>query len=99
MRATEQRATRSSRPPAAGRRFQPVTQRAVVAALEAPLLALAFPRFDQVFQTARTLHRRFAALRAAPVALHPQLVFPLPRNRQVRELVFDPFSHSSFSAR
>jgi hypothetical protein len=77
----------------AGCSFQPVAQRALVAALEAPFLTLALSRFDQVFQTPRTLYRRLPALSAAPVALHSQLVFPLPRNWQARELVFDAFSH------
>jgi hypothetical protein len=65
----------------------------LVAALEAPFLTLALSRFYQVLQTPRTLHRRLPALSAAPVALHSQLVFPLPRNRQASELVFDAFSH------
>jgi hypothetical protein len=73
--------------------LQPVTQRTVVAALEAPLFALTLPCLDQVFQATRTLHRRFAALSAAMVALHSQLVFPLPGNRQASELVFNAFSH------
>jgi hypothetical protein len=60
------------------RSFQPVAQRAVVAALEAPFRALALSRLDQVLQTPRPLHCRLAALSATPVALHPQLVFPLP---------------------
>jgi hypothetical protein len=42
----------------AGRSFQPITQRALVAALEAPFLTLALSRFYQVLQTPRTLHRR-----------------------------------------
>jgi hypothetical protein len=77
-----------------GRSFQPVAQRALITPLEAPLLTLTLSRFDQVLQTPRTLHRRLPALSAAPVALHSQLVFPLPRNRQAGELVFDAFSHS-----
>jgi hypothetical protein len=39
------------------------------------------------------LHRRRTTLRAALVALHPQLIFPLPRNQQIGELILDPFSH------
>jgi hypothetical protein len=65
----------------------------VVAALEAPFLTLALSRLDQVLQTPRTLHGGLPALSAAPVALHSQLIFPLPRNRQASELVFDAFSH------
>jgi len=34
-----------------------------------------------------------AALRATLVPLHAQLIFPLARNRQIRELVFNAFSH------
>ena len=71
--------TRGGPPPLlAVRSFQPVAQRATVAALEAPLRALALSRLDQVLQTPRPLHCRLAALSATPVALHPQLVFPLP---------------------
>src|ERR1035437_7496628 len=68
-----QRATGRPPPLFAGRRFQPVAQRAVVAALQAPFLALALARFYQVLQTPRTLHRRLAALSATPVAFHSQL--------------------------
>jgi hypothetical protein len=77
----------------AGLSLEPVTQRAVVTAFEAPFLALALPGFDQVLKTTRTLDRRFTALGAPMVALHAQLVLPLPRNPQVRELIFNPFSH------
>jgi len=65
----------------------------VVAALEPSLLALTLARFHQVFQAAGSLDRRFSAFRAAALALHAQLVFPLPGNPQVREFVFNPFSH------
>src|ERR1039457_5212933 len=57
------------------------------------LASLALPGFDQVLKTTRTLDRRFTALGAPMVALHAQLVLPLPRNPQVRELIFNPFSH------
>ena len=87
------RTTGSPAPLLAIRSFQPVAQRAAVAALEAPLRALALSRLDQVLQTPRPLHRRLAALSTTPVALHPQLVFPLPRNPQMCKLVFDTFSH------
>lgn len=94
LRGRGERAAGSSPWPLAGRSFfQPVAQRAVVTALEAAFLTLALSRFDQVFQTPRTLHGRLPTLGAAPVALHSQLVFPLPRNRQAGELVFDAFSH------
>lgn len=87
------RATGSPPRPLVGRSFQPVAQRAVIAALEAPFLTLALSRLDQVLQTPRALHCGLPALSAAPVALHSQLVFPLPRNRQASELVFNAFSH------
>jgi hypothetical protein len=77
----------------ARRSLEPVTQRAIVALFETPFLALALAGLDQVHQTPRTLDRRFAALGAAVGELHPQLVLPLPRNRQVGELIFNPSSH------
>jgi hypothetical protein len=39
--------------------------------------------------------RRVATLGAALVSLHAQLIFPLPRHRQIRELVFNTFFHYS----
>ena len=65
----------------------------MVAAPEAALLSLPFPRLDQVPQTPRPVRRRLSALGAAVFSLHPQLVLPLPGNRQVRELVFNRSSH------
>jgi hypothetical protein len=50
----------------------------VVTALQASFLALPLARFDQVLEAARTLYRGLAALSAPPVALHSQLIFPLP---------------------
>jgi len=88
-----ERATGNPPRPLAGRCFQPVAEGAVVTALEAPFFTLALSRFDQVFQTPRALNRRLPALGAAPVALHSQLVFSLPRNRQASELVIYAFSH------
>lgn len=70
-----------------------ITQRIVVPPPQATFSALALPRFDQVLQAARSLDRWLAALCAALVALHPQLVLSLPGNRQIRELVLDSFSH------
>jgi hypothetical protein len=46
-----------------------------------------------VFQTAGAFDRMLTAFGATLVTLHAQLIFPLPRNRQVRELVFNTFSH------
>jgi hypothetical protein len=57
------------------------------------LLALPFPGFDQVLQTAGALDGSLAALCATLVALHAQLIFPLPRHRQVRELVRNDLWH------
>ncbi len=74
--------------------FQLVTERAVIAALEAAFFSLTLPGFNQVLETSGTLNSRFAALSASLVSLHAQLVFALPRNRQIRELVFYAFSHS-----
>jgi hypothetical protein len=46
-----------------------------------------------MFQTTRRLHGRFAAFGATLVALHSQLIFALPGNGQMSELVFNAFSH------
>jgi hypothetical protein len=56
-------------------------------------LALPLPSFDEVLQTLPTANRGLAADDAPVVALHPQLVTPLPRNRQVRKLIFNALSH------
>jgi hypothetical protein len=92
------RSGRQARPASASdpdRILQPVAQRIVVTALEPALLALAFARDDQVLQAARPPRRRLAALGAAPIPLHPQLVLPLPRYVQLREFVLDACSHIS----
>jgi hypothetical protein len=52
-----------------------------------------------VFQTAGSLDGRFAAFGATLVALHPQLIFALPRNRQTRKLVLNTLSHGCSKAR
>jgi hypothetical protein len=39
------------------------------------------------------LDRLFTALRASLVPLHAQLILALARNSQIRELVFNAFSH------
>ena len=75
-------------------RLQFVAESAVVTAFQAALFTLAFAGFYQVFQTTRPLDRLFTALRAPLVPLHPQLIFSLTRNSQIRELVFNAFSHS-----
>ncbi len=36
-----------------------------------------------------TTHQRLATDMTTLVPMHPQLIFPLPRNRQVRKLVYD----------
>jgi hypothetical protein len=46
-----------------------------------------------VFQAAGTFDGRHTAFAATLVSPHAQLIFPLPRNRQVRELVFNKFFH------
>ena len=74
-------------------RLQSVAERIVVTPPEPALLALAFPRLDQVLETPRPLHGGFAALRAPLVPQHPQLILPLPRDSQMREFVFNPLSH------
>jgi hypothetical protein len=89
---------------ALGRRPQPgksgspgggefVTQGVIVAPLKAAFLSLALARFDQMLQASGSLRYWFTAFRAAAVPLHPQLVFPLPRNRQVGELIDNSVSH------
>src|SRR5258706_3363058 len=74
-------------------RLELVAERAVVTALKAPVLPLPLTRFNQVLQTTGALHRRLAALGAALVAFHAQLILTLPKNRQVCELILNPFSH------
>jgi hypothetical protein len=74
-------------------RLQFVAESAVITAFEPALFSLAFARFYQVFQTTRSLDRLLTALRAPLVSLHTQLIFSLARNSQIRELVFDAFSH------
>ena len=76
-----------------GGSFELVAQRVVIAALQPAFLALALPRLYQVLQTAGALGGRFAALGAAAISLHPQLVLTLARNREVRELVLNRSSH------
>jgi chromate transport protein ChrA len=73
--------------------LQFVTESAVVPAFEATLFSLAFASFYQVFQTTRALDGLLTALRATLVPLHAQLIFSLARNSQIRELVFNAFSH------
>ena len=77
-----------------GHRLQAITERIVITAFQAAFLPLPFAGFDQVLEAARPLGRRLAAFRAPPRALHPQLIFPLPRDRQVRELIMNRSSHS-----
>ena len=65
----------------------------VVAASEPAFLALVFSSPDEVFQTARTLGSWLATFGAAFIALHPQLIFALPRDRKMREFVNDRLFH------
>jgi hypothetical protein len=46
-----------------------------------------------MLQAPGTLHRLLTAFRAPLVSLHSQLVFALPGDWQIRELIFDAFSH------
>src|SRR6059058_240230 len=76
-----------------GGRLQLVAKRAVITALQTALLALALPSFDQVLQTTGSFHCLRATFRASLVALHPQLVLALARDRKLRELVLNTWSH------
>ena len=49
-----------------------------------------------MLKAARPLDRLFTAFRASLVSLHAELIFPLPGDRQIRELIFDPFSHFNY---
>jgi hypothetical protein len=51
-----------------------------------------------MLEASRALNGRFTAFGTPFVALHPQLVLPLPRNGQVREFVFNPLSHPIYSS-
>jgi hypothetical protein len=46
-----------------------------------------------MLEASGSLDRLFAAFRASLVSLHAELIFPLPGDWQIRELIFDPFSH------
>ena len=74
-----------------------VAQGAVVTPLEAAFLPLAFPGLNQVLQTPRALHSRLPTFSTPSISLHAQLILPLPRDGQVRVLVFDALSHLFFS--
>ena len=75
--------------------LEPVTERIVIASLEAALLALPFAGFDQMLQTAGALSGRFATFGATSLALLAQLILALPRNGQIGEFVFYRSSHFS----
>jgi hypothetical protein len=70
-----------------------VAKGAVIAAFQAAFFALSFACFHQVLEASGTLHRWLTALRAPLVSLHAQLILALPRHWQIRELIFDAFSH------
>ena len=84
---------RNPRSRQSGHRFEPVTQRVVIAAFEASLFTLTFSSFHQVLQAAGTLGSRFSAFGAAAFALLPQLILSLARDRQVGEFIFYRSSH------
>ena len=75
--------------------LQTITQ-GLVPAFEATLFALQFARFNQMLQATDASNSRRAAFGAPLVPLHSQLVFSLPRNRQIGELVLNAFSHMTF---
>jgi hypothetical protein len=76
-----------------GRLLEPIAQRVVVTPFESAFLPLSFPRLDQVLQATRSLDRGRAAFGTSPVTLHSQLVFPLPGNRHLSELILNSSSH------
>jgi len=57
------------------------------------LLALPLASLDQMLQTPGPLHRLLTAFRAPLISLHTQLILALPGDWQIRELIFDAFSH------
>lgn len=65
----------------------------MVPSFESPFGALTLPGMNQMLQAARPNRRRLSAFGATAIPLHAQLVLPLPRNRQVRELVSNTLSH------
>jgi hypothetical protein len=67
--------------------LQFIAERIVVASLETAFLSLPFPGDNQVFQTARALSGGLATFSAPLVTLSAHLVFTLPRDRQMRELI------------
>jgi len=73
--------------------FQPVAERVVITPPQPAFLALPFPRFNQVPDAARALHRRCSTFGAPGITLHAQLILTLPRDRQVGEFVFYRYSH------
>ena len=79
----------------AGDLLQLVAERPVVAPLESAFLALALASLDEVLQASRADRCGLPAFGATLVPLHAQLIFALPRNGQLSELIFDPCSHSS----
>ena len=80
----------------AGTCLQQVAEGAIVTPFEAALLALTLARFNQMLEAPRALHGWLATFGAPAIPLHAQLIFALPRNRQVRELVLYASSHFVF---
>ena len=87
---------RNSRAAGSRNGFQPIAQGVEISSLQTAFLTLAFPGFDQVLQTPRSLNRRLTAFGASLVPLHAQLILPLPRYGQVRVLVLNSPSHFLF---
>ena len=74
--------------------FEAVAERPVVTPFEAKLLPLALSGANQMLQAPGAAHNRRAAFGAALVALLPELVLALPRDRQTSELILNRFSHN-----
>src|SRR5882672_407235 len=77
-----------------GDRFQLVAKRPVVTPIQSAPHTLPLARLNQMIQTTETHTRRFTTFRAAPVALHSQLILSLPGNRERREFILYAGSHS-----
>jgi hypothetical protein len=50
-----------------------------------------------MFQASRALHSRLTTFSTPSISLHAQLILPLPRDGQVRVLVFNALSHLFYS--
>src|SRR6266849_11039991 len=73
--------------------FESVAKRVIITALKPALGTLSLARFDQVLEATRALNGWLAAFSAAFVSLHPQLIFPLAGDRQLRKFILNSLSH------